>query len=79
MTRRLIVLLVSLAGIAGVLLLTSTPASAQVGFPGFDIGALLRSIFNSFPPFLQSIVGPIFSALLSFFGGGCLPPFCASP
>ncbi len=79
MTRRLVVLLVSLVGIAGALLLTSTAASAQVGFPGFDIAALLRSIFNSFPPFLQSVVGPIFNALLSFFGGGCLPPFCASP
>lgn len=79
MTRRLLVLLVTLAGIAGVLLLTSTPSSAQAGFPGFDIAALLRSIFDAFPPFLQSVVAPIFNALLAFFGGGCLPPFCASP
>ncbi len=79
MTRRILVVLAALAGVAGAVLLTSTPASAQVGFPGFDIAALLQSIFNALPPFLQSIVGPIFSALLSAFGGGCIPPFCASP
>ena len=79
MTRRIVVILAGLAGVVGALLLSSTAASAQVGFPGFDIAALLRSIFESFPPFLQSILGPIFNALLAFFGGGCIPPFCASP
>ena len=79
MTRRIAAILIALAGVAATLLLTSTAASAQVGFPGIDIVALLRSIFESFPPFLQSILGPIFAALLSFFGGGCVPPFCASP
>ncbi len=79
MTRRILVILVALAGVAGALFLTSTAASAQVGFPGIDLVALLRSIFNSFPPFLQNILAPIFNALLAFFGGGCVPPFCASP
>ncbi len=79
MTRRIVVILATVAGVAGALLVTSTAASAQVGLPGFDIAALLRSIFDSFPPFLRSILGPILSALLSFFGGGCIPPFCASP
>ena len=79
MTRRIVAILLALAGVAGALLLTSTAASAQIGLPGIDIVALLRSIFESFPPFLRSIVGPIFNALLSFFGGGCVPPFCASP
>lgn len=78
MTRRVAAILVALAGVVATLL-TSTAASAQVGLPGIDIVALLRSIFESFPPFLQSILGPIFAALLSFFGGGCVPPFCASP
>lgn len=69
----------TLAGVVGALLLTSTAASAQVGFPGIDIVALLRAIFEAFPPFLRSILGPIFNALISAFGGGCVPPFCASP
>ena len=79
MTRRIVVILATLTAVAGAVVLTATAASAQVGLPGFDIAALLRSIFESFPPFLQSILGPIFSALLSLFGGACIPPFCASP
>jgi len=79
MTRRFLVVLVTLAGLAGVLVAIATPASAQVGLPGIDLAGLLRSIFDSFPPFLRSILGPIFNALLSFFGGGCIQPFCASP
>lgn len=79
MTRRIVVILAGVAAAAGALLWASTAASAQVGFPGFDIVALLRSILDSLPPFLRSILGPIFNALLAFFGGGCVPPFCASP
>lgn len=79
MTRRMLAILAALAGVVGVLLLTSAAASAQVGLPGLDIVALLRRIFESFPPFLQGIVGPIFNALIAAFGGGCVPPFCASP
>ncbi|MDQ4068200.1 MAG: hypothetical protein M3203_01775 [Actinomycetota bacterium] len=79
MTRRMLVILAALAGVVGALLLTSTPASAQVGIPGFDIVSLLRAIFESFPPFLQSFLAPIFNALIAAFAGGCVPPFCASP
>lgn len=79
MTRRLVVIAVALSAVAGALVLTLTAASAQVGLPGFDVAALLRSIFESFPTFLRSILGPVFNALLSSFGGGCTPPLCASP
>ena len=80
MTRRLVVLLAGLAAATGALLLANlTTASAQVGLPGFDIAALLRAMFESLPAFLRSLLGPIFSALLSAFGVGCIPPFCASP
>jgi hypothetical protein len=59
---------------------TPAPAvSAQLGFPFFDIGALLASIFDSLPTFFQDILGPFFAALLQLFTGGCVGPFCASP
>lgn len=79
MTRRMLVIPAVLVGVLGALLLTSTAASAQVGLPGIDIVALLRAIFEAFPPFLRSILAPIFNALIAAFGGGCVPPFCASP
>ena len=79
MTRRIVAILLALAGVAGALLLPSTAASAQIGLPGIDIVSLLRSILESFPPFLRNILGPLFNTLLTSFGGGCVPPFCASP
>ena len=79
MRRRILLGSTCLMGVVGILLVSATAAPAQVGFPGIDLVALLQNIFAAFPPFLQSIVGPIFSALISFFGGGCVPPFCASP
>ena len=78
MTRRIVAML-ALAGVAGALLLSTTAASAQTGLPGIDVVALLRSILESFPPFLRNILGPVFDGLLSFFGGACVPPLCASP
>jgi hypothetical protein len=78
MTRRIVAIVLTLAGVAAALLLTSTAASAQIGLPGIDIVALLRSILESFPPILRNILGPVFNTLLRFFGGGCVPPFCAS-
>lgn len=78
MTRRIVAILIALAGVTVALLLSSGSASAQVGLPGIDLVGLLRSIFDSFPPFLRSFLAPIFNALISFFGGGCVPPFCAS-
>ena len=78
MTRRMILILSALLGLAGVAFLLASPASAQTGLPFvFDFQALFTAIFNSFPPFLQSIVGPIFAALLEAFTGSCAP-FCAS-
>jgi hypothetical protein len=77
-TRQKLVIPAALASFLAALLLTSTAAAAQVGLPGVDIVALLRAIFEALPPFLRSIIGPIFSALIAAFGGGCVPPFCAS-
>lgn len=53
--------------------------------PGFEnqIRRLLTEIFNSvtsFMPSLRGILRPIFNRILqTLFGGGCSPPFCASP
>ena len=78
MTRRMILILTALVGLAGVALVLASPASAQTGLPfTFDFRTLFQSIFNAFPPFLQSIVGPIFSAILSTLTGSCAP-FCSS-
>lgn len=79
MTRRTVAIVLALAGLAGTLLLTSTAASAQVGLPGIDIVALLRSILESLPPFVRDIFGPIFNALFRASAARCAPPFCASP
>lgn len=76
MTRRLVLILTALLGVAGVVLTSASAASAQIPF-FFDIAALLQSIFDSFPPFLQSFLGPLFAALLDAFTGSC-EPFCAS-
>jgi hypothetical protein len=78
MPRRTAIALAAALTVFLVLLTSTTPASAQLGLPTFDVVALLQTIFASFPSFLQSILGPIFRALISLFGGGCLPPFCAS-
>ncbi len=59
--------------------------SAQVQLPpGLgNLRALLARIFESitsFVPNLAGIIGPIFGRILDrLFGGGCQPPFCASP
>ena len=76
MTRRTVLVLTALMGVAGVVLASTSAASAQSPF-FFDIAALLHAIFNSFPPFLQSFLGPLFAALLEAFTGSC-EPFCAS-
>lgn len=78
MTRRMIFFLTALVGLAGVVFVLASPASAQTGFPFFfDFRALFQTLFNSFPPFLQSIVASIFGAILEIFTGSCAP-FCAS-
>ena len=78
MTRRMMFILSALLGVAGVAFLLASPASAQTGLPFvFDFRALFTALFNSFPPFLQSIVSSIFAAILNAFTGSCAP-FCAS-
>ena len=76
MPRRIVLILTALLGVAGVVLASATAASAQLPFV-FDFAALFAAIFESFPPFLQSILGPLFAALLDAFTGSC-EPFCAS-
>jgi hypothetical protein len=78
MTRRIVFTFTALLGLAGVAFLLASPASAQTGLPfPFDFRTLFENLFNAFPPFLQSFVGPIFSAILSAFTGSCAP-FCSS-
>jgi hypothetical protein len=74
----MIFLATALLGVLGVVVLSASMASAQVRLPPvFDFGALFRTLYNAFPPFLKSIVGPIFSRVLQAFTGSCAP-FCAS-
>jgi hypothetical protein len=78
MTRRMIVVLTALLGVLGVIIVSASMASAQVRLPiVFDFGALFERLFAAFPPFLKSIVSPIFGRLLQAFTGSCAP-FCAS-
>jgi cytosine/uracil/thiamine/allantoin permease len=78
MTRRIIFILSALLGLAGLVFVLASPASAQTGLPfTFDFRSLFQSIFNSFPTFLRNIVAPIFGSILNLFTGSCAP-FCAS-
>ncbi len=61
------------------------PVSAQVQLPpGLgNLRSILTRIFESLTsliPNVANILRPIFNSILqNLFGGGCLPPFCASP
>jgi hypothetical protein len=57
---------------------SASAAHAQIGFPPIlDIGALLRSILASLPPFLQSTLAPLFDFLIGQFCA--IFRSCASP
>jgi hypothetical protein len=78
MIRRMIVVVTALLGVGGTILVSASLASAQVRLPFvFDYAAFFRTLFNTFPPFIQSIVGPMFAAMLQIMTGSC-GAFCAS-
>lgn len=76
MTRRMIFFLTALVGLAGVVFVLASPASAQVGLPFFfdfsDLVDFLESLAETFP-FLAGFLNTVIQLVLGLCGA-----FCAS-
>jgi hypothetical protein len=66
MTRRIIFILTALLGLAGLVTVLASPASAQIPpFPDFT--QLFASILNSLPAFIRGFVATLFETILQGF------------